>query len=82
MADTIINTPRASETADSAAAGWAIVLVVLFAVLIAGFFLFRSAAVQNPAVPNTGTDINVTIPDGNSGGNTENGGNTNSGTSY
>jgi hypothetical protein len=61
MADTIINTP--DRTQDSAA-GWAIAAVVVVAIIIGAVLLFRNGL---PGVPNTGTDINVTIPSQNSG---------------
>lgn len=62
MADTILNTPeRGTREVDSA--GWAIAIVILLAVVIGGLLLFRQAGVT-PGTPNTGTDLNVTVPSG------------------
>ena len=57
MADTIVNTPG-SERGDSAA-GWAIAAVVVVAIIVGAVLLFRGGI---PGVPNTGTDVNVTVP--------------------
>lgn len=57
MADTMItNTPARDE--DSSALGWIVALIVLLAVIVAGFVWYQRGA----EVPNTGTDINVTVP--------------------
>lgn len=57
MADTYVNTPG-TERSDSAA-GWAIAAVVVVAIIIGAVLLFRGGL---PGVPNTGTDVNVTVP--------------------
>jgi len=63
MIDTVITTP--SDSNDSSAVGWAIAVVVLAVVLIAAFVWFQRA----PAAPgtDTGTNINVTLPEGTGG---------------
>ncbi len=58
MADTIVNTPA---PADSGAAGWAVAVIILLAVLVGGFFWYRYYGVPQMAKPNT-TNINVTVP--------------------
>lgn len=63
MADTIVNVPE--KSGDTSAAGWVVAIVVILAVLIGGFFLLRGTA---PAVPNTGPNINVTVPANGTGG--------------
>ncbi len=62
MADTIINTPGVTRTADdgTAAIGWVVALLVTLAVIVAGFVLYRNGSL--PGLPNTGTNINVTVP--------------------
>lgn len=63
MADTIVNTPV--ERSDSAA-GWAIAAVIVVAIIIGAVLLFRNGL---PGVPNTGgTNINVEVPTGGTGG--------------
>ncbi len=59
MADTIINTPGTRDT-DANTVGWVLALIVALAVIVAAVFWYRNGA---PAVPNTGTDINITVPD-------------------
>ena len=62
MADTtIVNTPASS---DSGAAGWIVALIVLIAVIVGGFFLYRSYAHATHATPAPAgnTNINVTVP--------------------
>ncbi len=58
MADTVINTPSRNE--ESSTVGWIVALIVVLAVIVAGFVW-----VQNDAgIPNTGTgtDINLGVP--------------------
>ncbi|MDO8552259.1 MAG: hypothetical protein Q7S01_01875 [bacterium] len=54
---TIVNTPAR----DDGAAGWAVAVIVLIAVVILGILWFRLYGTPAPATPQTG-DINVTIP--------------------
>src|ERR1051326_8914482 len=67
MADTIItNTPERDD--DASGAAWAVALVLLAALLVAGFYMLRRPG--NPVVPNTGNppaNINVTLPSGDTG---------------
>ncbi len=67
MADTIIE--RTTTDTGDRSAGWAIAVIVLIAVIIiGGFFLMRrgaAAPASNPA-----TNVQVTIPNPTSGGNT------------
>jgi len=60
MADTIItNTPDRSNANDNGA-GLVLALIVIVALLVGGYFLYRHGA---PGVPNTGsTNVNVTLP--------------------
>lgn len=58
MADTIVtNSP--DRATDNTAAAWAIAVVVILAVIVGAVFLYRNTS---PGVPNTGNDINVTLP--------------------
>lgn len=65
MADTVINTPSRNE--DSGALGWVVALIVILAVIVAGFVWVR----RDVGIPNTGTDtnINVDLPSSGAGGN-------------
>ncbi len=67
MADTIIER-QSTGTSDSGAAGMVVAVVAIVLLLLGAYFVLRNAGV--PAVPNTGSDINVTLPDtgGNNGG--------------
>lgn len=56
MADTIVNTPERERESPVA---WVFAAVIILALIIAAVFFFRDAL---PAVPNTGNDINVTVP--------------------
>ncbi len=57
MADTIVtNTPSRDE--DSTALGWIVALIVILAVIVAGFVWSQ----RGVGIPNTGTDINVEVP--------------------
>jgi hypothetical protein len=57
MADTIVtNTPARDE--DSSALGWIVALIVVLAVVVAGFVWYQRGA----EIPNTGTNINVEVP--------------------
>jgi hypothetical protein len=55
MADTVINSPARNE--DSSALGWVVSLIVVLAVIVAGFVWVRSDA----GVPNTGSGTNINI---------------------
>ncbi|HEY4488536.1 MAG TPA: hypothetical protein VJB97_03385 [Candidatus Paceibacterota bacterium] len=66
MADTIVHTDR-DRTNDSAV-GWFVGLIALLALVIGGILWYRSAT---PGIPNTGDDINVTIPVPTDGGGTD-----------
>jgi hypothetical protein len=56
MADTVINTPSRND--ESSALGWIVALIVVLAVIVAGFVWVR----RDVGVPNTGTNINVEVP--------------------
>jgi hypothetical protein len=57
MADTIIsNTPARDD--GSTALGWIVALIVVLAVIVAGFVW----AQRDAGIPNTGTDVNVELP--------------------
>ncbi len=57
MADTIVtNTPTRDD--GSTALGWVVALIVILAVIVAGFVW----AQRDVGIPNTGTDINVELP--------------------
>lgn len=73
MADTIVNTPP-SNSNDSGAAGWAVALIILLAVIVGGFVWYRYYGVPQTSASDTNT-INVTIPAPVTGG-TTGGGNT------
>jgi hypothetical protein len=70
MADTIINTPSRDDA--SSAVGWIVALIVVLAVIIAGFVWVR----RDVGVPNTGTgtNINVDLPSTPIGGGDTSGG--------
>lgn len=71
MADTVIsNTPARDD--GSSAIGWAVALIVILAVIVAGFVWTR----RDVGIPNTGsgTNINVelpSVPTGGTGGATQ-----------
>ena len=58
MADTIISSPSRSN--ESGVLGWVVALIVVLAVIVAGFVWMR----QGVGIPNTGsgTNINVAVP--------------------
>ncbi len=56
MADTIVNSPTRDDSSN--ALGWIVALIVILAVIVAGFVWAR----QDVGIPNTGTDINVELP--------------------
>jgi len=59
MADTIVtNSPG---TSDSSAAGWAVALVIVIAVVVGGIVMYQRGMFNTPA-PSDTTNINVTIP--------------------
>lgn len=60
MADTIINTPGTRDDSGASAVGWVLALIVALAVIAVAVFWYRNGA---PSVPNTGTNINVELPD-------------------
>lgn len=69
MADTIItNTPdRGTRDDSSGAVGLVVALIILLAILVAGFVWYRHGA----GIPNTGgggTNINVSVPTPGGGG--------------
>lgn len=45
---------------DTSAAGWFIALIVILAVVIGAIVWYQRGA---PGVPNTGPDVNITVPD-------------------
>lgn len=57
MADTIVTNGPARED-GSTALGWIVALIVILAVIVAGFVWARN----DVGVPNTGTNINVEVP--------------------
>ena len=60
MADTIITNTPDRRSDDSGAVGLIVALIILLAILVAGFVWYRHGA----GIPNTGgaTNINVTVP--------------------
>lgn len=85
MADTVI-TPSAYER-DSGAAGWAVAVIILLAVVLFGIFVWPgigrtpagNASTPTPATPGT-IDVNVQLPQGTQGGSQQGTPNTNPGT--
>jgi hypothetical protein len=68
MADTIVtNTPGVTRSADdgASAVGWVVAALVLLAVVVAGFVLYRNGAFSGAGAG--GTNINVTVPSGSGG---------------
>ncbi|OGG52665.1 hypothetical protein A3H16_01085 [Candidatus Kaiserbacteria bacterium RIFCSPLOWO2_12_FULL_53_8] len=59
MADTIVNTPSSN---DSGAAGWAVAVIVLLAVVVGGFLWYRYYGGYAAPAPADNTNINVTLP--------------------
>lgn len=59
MADTIVNTPGPSN--DSGSAGWFVAVIILIAVILGGFYLYRHGVGRAPAGT---TNINVSLPTG------------------
>ncbi len=57
MADTIVTNSPARDDGSSAL-GWVVALIVVLAVIVAGFVW----AQRDVGIPNTGTDINVELP--------------------
>lgn len=60
MADTIVNTPGTRDDTGSNTLGMVAALLIILALIIGGVLFFRSAG--GVGIPNTGTDINVTVP--------------------
>jgi hypothetical protein len=78
---TIINNPRSSEPtivepSSGSSFGWAIAVIILLAVIIAGVYAWvhykRPVVVPNNNQP--GANINITLPEGNNSGNNSSGG--------
>ncbi len=62
MADTIIsNTP--GSRSDNGMAGWAVALLVILAMVVAGVVLYQNNFFQSATDTNSTTNINVTAPD-------------------
>lgn len=63
MADTVINTPSRND--ESGTLGWVVALIVVLAVIVAGFVWVR----RDVGIPNTGsaTNINLEVPSTDSG---------------
>ncbi len=60
---TVINTPATRDTADGAAAGWAVAVVVIVAVALLALFVWPGYVRQSAAPATTpGANINVTMP--------------------
>jgi len=60
MADTIVtNSPG---TSDSGAAGWAVALVIVIAVVVGGIVMYQRGMFGTPESSEDTTNINVTIP--------------------
>jgi len=55
---TIINTPPTTESSGSGA-GWAVAVIILLAIIGVGAYFWLNYR----AVPATGIDINVTLPE-------------------
>lgn len=65
MADTIVtNTPGITRSVDdgSAAIGWVVALLVVLALIVAGFALYRYNGSAAPS--GGGANINVSLPSG------------------
>jgi hypothetical protein len=62
MADTVItNTPP--NQGDNSAAGWIVAFIILLAVVVGGFVLYRNGAFRGAAPAPAGTtNVNVTVP--------------------
>jgi hypothetical protein len=58
---TVINTPPTRESADSAA-GWAVSVIILLAVIGVGAYLWAQRQAPAPTTNNEGDEINLTIP--------------------
>lgn len=70
MADTIVtNTPGVTRSGDDGASaiGWVIALLIVVALIVAGFVLYRNGAFSGAGAGGD-TNINVTVPSGASGG--------------
>ena len=66
MADTIVTN---SPDTGGGSAGWAVAVIILLAVIVGGFVLYRNGAF-NGTEPADTTNINVTIPTPTDNGNT------------
>lgn len=75
MADTIITTP----SQDNGAAGWAVAVITLLAVIVGGVVWYRYHGAEAAPAQSPSTNINVSIPTPTSGGTQS--GNTSGGTS-
>lgn len=68
MADTIVtNTPGVTRSADGGATaiGWVVAILVILALIVAGFVLYRSGALSPSG---SAADINIMVPSGATGG--------------
>jgi hypothetical protein len=67
---TIVNNPGPGTTEDSSAG--VVIGVVIALLIIVLFFAFALPYIRNsgttPGVPNTGSDVNIDLPDVNTGG--------------
>lgn len=81
MAETVINNPGMLRSDEgSAAAGWIIALLVLAAIALGAFYVVpRMQAPAASAPTDTGTNINVTLPEGALPGTNNNGSENNTG---
>lgn len=60
---TVINTPATRDTSESAAAGWAVAVIVLIAAGLIALFVWPGYVRQSaPAPAAPGANINVTLP--------------------
>lgn len=55
---TVVNAPG-NDSSSASVAGWIAALVIVAAVVIAGVVWYRAAG---PSIPNTGTNVNVELP--------------------
>jgi hypothetical protein len=68
MADTVISNTPGTRDDGAGALGWIVALIVILAIIVAGFVWVRRG---NVGVPNTGSNINVQLPStGGTGGGT------------
>jgi hypothetical protein len=59
---TVINTPATRDTSESAAAGWAVAVIVLVALGIIALFVWPGFVRQSTVPAATPNNINVTLP--------------------